>query len=154
MFFFLCSAAFTAAAISCCKFVGFSAFSVVFNTWKALSVGLRSGDWLGHWKCSCYVRIFKRQTHWKKHIFIKNFANTIGKNIAWNSNLNFSGINSGRLYKVSRVHNKVLYEVLSQGELLQSLFIILTRWFNSLISWVSPKLHNSNSSISSAQLSV
>lgn len=51
--------------------MGFSAFSVVFNTWKALSVGLRSGDWLGHWKCSCYVRISKRQTHWKKHISLK-----------------------------------------------------------------------------------
>ncbi len=44
---------FTAADFSCCLFVGLSAFSFVFSKWNACSIGLRSGDWPGHF------RIFK-----------------------------------------------------------------------------------------------
>lgn len=44
--------AFTAAALSCCLLVSVSASSFVFSTWKAYSLGLRSGDWLGHWRIS------------------------------------------------------------------------------------------------------
>ncbi len=36
----------TAATLSCWLFVGLSAFS----NWKACSIGLRSGDWLSHWR--------------------------------------------------------------------------------------------------------
>ncbi len=39
---------FTAADFSCCLFVGLSAFSFVFRKWNACSIGLKSGDWLGH----------------------------------------------------------------------------------------------------------
>ncbi len=46
-FVMLCQA-FTAADFSCCLFVGLSAFSFVFSKWNACSIGLRSGDWLGH----------------------------------------------------------------------------------------------------------
>ena len=46
-FVMLCQA-FTAAVFSCCLFVGLSAFSFVFSKWNACSIGLRSGDWLGH----------------------------------------------------------------------------------------------------------
>lgn len=41
-----------AATFSCCLFVGLSASSFVLSTWKASSVGMRSGPWLGHWKIS------------------------------------------------------------------------------------------------------
>ncbi len=41
---------FTAATLSCCFFVGLSAFSLVFSNWKACSIGLRSGEWLGYWR--------------------------------------------------------------------------------------------------------
>ncbi len=34
---------FNAATLGCCLFVGLSAFSLVFNNWKACSIGLRSG---------------------------------------------------------------------------------------------------------------
>ncbi len=46
-FVMLCQA-FAAADFSCCLFVGLSSFSFVFSKWNACSIGLRSGDWLGH----------------------------------------------------------------------------------------------------------
>ncbi len=46
-FMMLCQA-FTAADFSYCLFVGLSAFSFVFSEWNACSIGLQSGDWLGH----------------------------------------------------------------------------------------------------------
>ncbi len=46
-FVMLCQA-FTAADFSCCLFVGRAAFSFVFSKWNSCSIGLRSGDWLGH----------------------------------------------------------------------------------------------------------
>lgn len=41
-----------AATFSCCLFVGLSASSFVLSAWKASSVVMRSGPWLGHWKMS------------------------------------------------------------------------------------------------------
>ncbi len=52
-FVMLCQA-FTAADFSCRLFVGLSAFSFVFSKWNAYSIGLRSGDWLGH----CRIFLF------------------------------------------------------------------------------------------------
>ncbi len=46
-FVMLCQA-FTAADFRCCLFVGLSAFSFIFNKRNECSIGLRSGDWLGH----------------------------------------------------------------------------------------------------------
>lgn len=37
---------------SCLQYVGLCAFSFVFNTCEMCSVGLRSGEWLGHWNIS------------------------------------------------------------------------------------------------------
>ncbi len=64
---------FTAATLSCCLFVGLSAFSLVFSNWKACSIGLRSGDWLGHWRIfhffafkkvsSCFRSMFRVIIH-------------------------------------------------------------------------------------------
>ncbi len=50
-FVMLCQA-FTAAEI---LFVGLSTFSFVFSKWNACSIGLRSGDWLGHFRIIHYV---------------------------------------------------------------------------------------------------
>lgn len=41
-------------AFSCHLFEGLSAFSFVSSYWKACSIRLRSGDWLGHWRISHY----------------------------------------------------------------------------------------------------
>ncbi len=38
----------------CCLFVGLSAYSFDFSKWNAWSIGLKSGDWLGH----CRIFIF------------------------------------------------------------------------------------------------
>ncbi len=57
-FMMLCQA-FTAADFSCCLFVGLSAFSFVYSKWNACSIGLKSGDWLGHCKIFHFFNLQK-----------------------------------------------------------------------------------------------
>lgn len=52
----------SAAAFSCCLFVGLSAFCSPFSHWKACSAGLRSGDWLGQWRTSRLLALWKSLT--------------------------------------------------------------------------------------------
>ncbi len=84
--------AFTAADFSCCLFACLSSISFVFSKWNACSIGLRSGDWLGH--CG----IFHLLTF--KHSWVA-FALCLGSlsictmkwrpiNFAWSSSINTS----------------------------------------------------------------
>lgn len=47
--------AFTAAAFRCCLFASPSAFSFIFNNWKACLAGLSSGGWLGFEEYSIFL---------------------------------------------------------------------------------------------------